>query len=255
MIDSHAHIYSSKFSKDRESVLQRAREAGVTQILMPNIDSSSIVAMFGVEDQHPDFCKSMMGLHPCSVKEDFEKELEIVEMWLSTDKRNFVAVGEMGLDLYWDKSFYPQQAEAFKIQVAWAKKYALPVVLHARDAMSETIALLEELKDEKLTGVLHCFTGSLEEAQQLIEMGFYLGIGGVATFKKGGLDKVLPHIPLEQLLLETDCPYLAPVPYRGKRNEPGYTRFVAEKVAEYQHLDIQEVIAQTTANTKQLFKL
>ena len=249
-IDSHTHIYSDSFKEDRAEVLEKAAEGGVTKLYMPNVDVASIDAMLEAELKFKQ-CVAMMGLHPCSVGKDFERQLYIMEDWLN--KRSFAAVGEIGLDLYWDKSWFEQQKEALRIQAGWAKEKGLPVVIHTRDAMPQTLELLEQLQDGELRGVLHCFTGTLEEAQKAIELGFYLGIGGVATFKNGGLDKVLPHISLDKLLLETDSPYLAPVPYRGKRNSPEYIPIVARRVAELMEKELEEVAAITTANTENLF--
>jgi TatD DNase family protein len=250
-VDTHAHIYSEKFESDRSLMLARTFEAEVSKILMPNIDSESIEGMLDLEQKYPQQCLSMMGLHPCSVNQDFEKELQILEGWLA--KRKFVAVGEMGIDLYWDKTFLEQQKEAFRIQAAWAKKYQLPLVIHAREAMKEVIGLLEELTDDSLVGVLHCFTGTLEEAKTLISMNFKLGIGGVVTYKNGGLAPILKEISLKHLLLETDSPYLAPVPHRGKRNETSYIPIIAQKIAEIKGIDIEEVARQTTTNAQELF--
>ncbi|WP_299460419.1 TatD family hydrolase [uncultured Microscilla sp.] len=250
-IDTHAHIYAQQFEKDQEDTLQRAFEQGVNKIYLPNIDHTSIDGMLEVEAKYPDNCFAMMGLHPCSVKQDFEKELYLVEDWLN--KRFFAAVGEIGTDLYWDKNFYEQQAEAFEIQVGWAKKHQRPIVIHCRESFQETIDLLKPLMDDKLTGVFHCFTGSVADAQQVIELGFYLGIGGVATFKNGGLDKVLPEVSLEHLVLETDCPYLAPVPHRGKRNESAYVPLIAQKLAEIKGITVEEVAQNTTKNAEKLF--
>lgn len=251
-VDTHAHVYSEEFKADRDEMLARTSAANIGKIYMPNVDHTSIDGMMEIEQRYPQQYISMIGLHPCSVKEDFEKELAIVEDWLS--KRKFAAVGEMGTDLYWDKTFWEQQKEAFKIQVSWAKKYDLPIVIHCRESMNETIELLEPLLDEKLTGVFHCFTGSLEQAQKIISMGFYLGLGGVTTFKNGGLDKVLPHLGLEKLVLETDSPYLAPVPNRGKRNEPSYIPIIAQRIADLKQISLQQVQAATTANALRLFK-
>lgn len=250
-IDTHAHIYAEKFDADRNEMLARTFAAGVGKVLMPNVDSESIDAMLALEQKYPQQCFAMMGLHPCSVNQDFEQELKIAEEWLG--KRKFVAIGEMGIDLYWDKSFIEQQKEAFRIQAAWAKKYRLPLVIHAREAMKEVIALLEELSDDTLFGVLHCFTGTLEEANQLINMNFSLGIGGVATYKNGGLEPVLRELSLEHFLLETDSPYLAPIPYRGKRNETSYIPIIAQKIAETRGVGIAEIASQTTANAEKLF--
>lgn len=253
MIDTHAHIYLEQFKEDLPEAMERLRNQGVERVLMPNIDSTSIDAMLEVEQQYPDTCVSMMGLHPCSVNADFQKELYLVEEWLG--KRDFLAVGEIGTDLYWDKTFYDHQVEAFNIQCELALKHDLPIVIHCRDSIDETIALTRPFSEKGLKGVFHCFTGDLEQAHQIIELGFKLGIGGVATFKNGGMDKVLPHVDIAYLVLETDSPYLSPVPHRGKRNEPAYVRLVAERLVALKGLSFQEVVRQTTANACELFKL
>jgi TatD DNase family protein len=219
---------------------------------MPNVDHESIDGMLEVESRNPG-CIAMMGLHPCSVNKDFQRELYTVEEWLS--RRKFIAVGEIGTDLYWDKTFWEQQKEAFTIQVNWAKKYGIPVVIHSRESIDETIALVESLQDGHLTGVFHCFTGSAEQAQKIAALGFYMGIGGVATFKKSGLDLVIPEIPLNRLVLETDSPYLAPVPHRGKRNESSYIPLIADKVAELKKITPESLAESTTANARKLFNL
>jgi len=219
---------------------------------MPNVDHQSIDGMLELESRFPNQCTAMMGLHPCSVKKDFERELYIVEDWLS--KRKFSAVGEIGTDLYWDKTFWDQQQEAFLIQVKWAKQYDLPIIIHCRESIDETIALVENQQDGKLTGIFHCFSGNAEQAARIIKLGFYLGIGGVATFKNGGLDKVLPEIDLAHLVLETDSPYLAPVPHRGKRNEPAYIPLVAKRISEIKNCSIEDIQKSTTQNALKLFK-
>lgn len=249
--DTHAHIYSSKFRNDLPEMLERTFEAKVEKIYMPNVDHTSIDGMLEIEEKYPKNCFSMMGLHPCSVKADFEKELYIVEDWLA--KRKFTAVGEMGLDLYWDKTFLEQQKEAFRIQANFAKKYQIPLVIHSRNAMPQTIALLEELKEDNLFGVLHCFTGTEEEAQKLIAMNFKLGIGGVVTFKNGGVAEVIENIDLQHLILETDSPYLAPKPYRGKRNETSYIPLIAQKVADVKAVSLEKVAQITSENAQKLF--
>jgi TatD DNase family protein len=250
-IDTHAHIYLKDFDEDRSEILRQCSDADIQHIYMPNIDHTSMDEMMEVEHRYPDQCFSMMGLHPCSVKKDFESELYKVEEWLS--KRTFAAVGEMGTDLYWDKTFWEQQQEAFKIQVSWAKKYRLPIVIHCRESINETIELLEPLLDGKLTGIFHCFSGNLEQANKIISMGFYLGIGGVVTFKKGGLDKILPDVDISKMVLETDSPYLAPTPHRGKRNSPLYIPQIAGRLAEVKNLSLQEVKLITTKNALTLF--
>lgn len=253
MIDTHAHIYLDAFDKDRAEVLDNAVKAGVTKIFMPNIDHTSIDAMLETEEKNKGFCYSMMGLHPCSVTKYFEKELYLVEEWLN--KRTFIAVGEIGTDLYWDKTFWEQQKECFRIQVQWAKERNLPIVIHCRESIDETITLVEEMNDDSLSGVFHCFTGNAEQAEKILALGnFYLGIGGVSTFKNGGLDKVLPNVDMKHLVLETDSPYLAPVPHRGKRNEPAYTALVASRIAEITEHDLDIVKEVTTANAQNLFK-
>jgi TatD DNase family protein len=251
-IDTHAHIYSEQFDHDRPDMLRRCEERRVKKIFMPNVDHASIDGMLELESRSNGVCIPMMGLHPCSVKKDFERELYVVEDWLS--KRKFAAVGEIGTDLYWDKTFWEQQVEAFNVQVKWAKKFGLPVVIHCRESMDETIALVEKLQDGNLTGVFHCFTGSSTQAEKILKLNFFVGIGGVVTFKKGGLDVVLPDIPMDKIVLETDSPYLAPVPHRGKRNEPSYLELIAEKIAALKNLSIAEVQQQTTKNAIELFQ-
>ena len=248
--DTHAHIYAEEFEEDIGDMLERCAQANVRKIYMPNIDHTSIDGMMELELKYPN-CISMMGLHPCSVKKDFEKELYQVETWLN--KRKFSAIGEMGTDLYWDKTFWSQQQEAFRIQVEWAKKFKSPIVIHCRESLHETIELLEPLLDGSLTGVFHCFSGTVEQAQKITAMGFYLGIGGVSTFKNGGLDKVLPEVDLSSIVLETDSPYLAPVPHRGKRNEPTYIPLIAKRVSQLKNISVEEVRDATTTNAEKLF--
>jgi TatD DNase family protein len=250
-IDTHAHIYAREFNDDREAMLARCSEAGVHEIYMPNVDSTTTDEMLSLEAAHPN-CFAMMGLHPCSVKKDFQKELYLVEEWLG--KRKFAAIGEIGTDLYWDKTFWEEQKEVFATQISWAKKYTLPVVIHCRESIDQTIELLGPLSDNHLTGIFHCFSGTIQQAEKITAMGFYLGIGGVATFKNGGLDKVLPHIGLEHLVMETDSPYLAPVPFRGKRNEPSYIPGIALRVAEIKGVTLEELREATTKNSKSIFK-
>jgi len=252
-IDTHAHIYHDDFVVDREDMLRRCEEQGVKKIFMPNVDHATIDAMLELEDRSKGTCVAMMGLHPCSVKKGFERELYIVEGWLS--KKKFLAVGEIGTDLYWDKTFFEQQKEAFTVQVNWAKKYNLPIVIHCRESIDETIELVEHLQDGNLKGVFHCFTGSLAQAKRIMSLGFYLGIGGVATFKNGGLDTLIPEVGLDHVVLETDSPYLAPVPHRGKRNEPSYIPLVAKKIADLTNKGIDEIQASTSINALKLFDL
>ena len=250
--DTHAHIYLEEFDADRADMLARAQQSGVEKIYLPNIDSTSIDRMLELEQKTKGTCFAMMGLHPCSVKKDFEKELYIVESWLS--KRSFVAIGEMGTDLYWDKTYWEQQQEAFRIQANWAKQYKIPIVIHSRESLDQTIKLVEELQDGKLTGVFHCFTGTVEQAERIAKLGFYLGLGGVATFKKGGLDDVIPEMDSTKIVLETDSPYLTPVPHRGKRNEPAYIPLIAAKVAQLKNISLEELQRITSENAAVLFK-
>jgi TatD DNase family protein len=250
-VDTHAHIYADEFDPDRSEMMQRAADKMIGKIFMPNIDHSSIDGMLDLEQKYPSTCCPMMGLHPCYVKKDFEKELYQVETWLN--KRTFSAIGEMGTDLYWDKTFWDQQVEAFTIQVGFAKKHDLPIVVHCRESIDQTIALVEKLQDGKLKGVFHCFTGSGEQAEKLIKLGFHLGIGGVATFKKSGMENVILNIPMDRIVVETDSPYLAPTPHRGKRNEPAFIPLIADRIAELKKCNLAEVQAATTQNALRLF--
>lgn len=252
MIETHAHIYDAQYADDRALMLDRAWQTGIEQIWMPNCDRETIPGMMQLAEQYPGRCLPMIGLHPCYVKENFESELRIIEDWLN--QYPFIAVGEIGMDLYWDKTFRAQQETAFLFQCELALKHHLWIDIHSRDAFQETVALIEKINSPALTGIFHCFTGTLEEAQQAVGLGFKLGIGGVVTFKNGGLDKVIPHIGLEHLVLETDSPYLAPVPYRGKRNESAYLDLVAQRVADLKEISKEKVIAATTANALSLLK-
>lgn len=250
-VDTHAHIYHEDFVKDYDDMLHRCEEQRIGKIFMPNVDHTSIDRMMELESRSPQTCYAMMGLHPCSVKKDFERELYTVETWLA--KRKFSAVGEIGTDLYWDKTFWEQQVEAFNVQVAWAKKYVLPIVIHCRESLNETIALVEKVQDGRLTGIFHCYGGTTAQAERITKLGFLLGIGGVATFKNGGLDAMLEAVSLDHMVLETDSPYLAPVPHRGKRNEPSYIPLVARKIADVKRISVEEVETKTTKNALALF--
>jgi TatD DNase family protein len=253
LIDTHSHIYSDEFSKDIYKVVDKSKEVGISKILLPNIDSKSIQAMHNLEKMFPDFCISMMGLHPTSVNNNYQQELDICKMWLKS--RNYCAIGEIGIDLYWDKTFAKEQQIAFKTQINWALEYNLPIVIHSRESFNEIFEVLEDYKNSELTGVFHSFSGNLEQANKAIDLGFHLGINGIVTFKNSGLDKVIAEIPLEKLLLETDAPYLAPTPNRGKRNESSFLIYTAQKIAEIYQIDIEK-IAETTSNTaKKLFNL
>jgi TatD DNase family protein len=251
LIDSHAHLYLDEYDADRKEMLLRAKDAGVGRFYLPNIDAESVTAMLELEARHPEECHAMMGVHPCSIKEDYKKELAAAEDWLS--KRSFAAVGEIGIDLYWDQTFIEEQKEAFNTQIGWAKELGLPIVIHSRNSMDLVIELLKKAHGERFRGIMHCFSGTLEQAQEIMELGFYMGIGGVLTYKNSGLAEVIKHVPLEYLVLETDAPYLSPVPYRGKRNESAYIRVIAEKLAETKNLNIEAIAAGTTTNVEKIF--
>jgi len=250
LIDTHAHVYLPEFDDDREAIIAAAAELGIKKILLPAIDNRTHEAMLQAENDYPG-CIAMMGLHPCSVTNDFQKELEVIEDWLT--KRSFIAVGEIGLDFYWDKTFTEQQYAAFRHQIELALRYNLPICIHSRNAIDECIGVVKEYPD--LRGVFHCFSGDLHQAEEILSTNFYLGIGGVVTFKNSGLDKVIEKIGLDRCILETDAPYLAPVPYRGKRNQPAYTSLVAEKLATLCGLTIEKVAELTTENAVKLFAL
>jgi len=254
MIDTHTHLYSEQFDEDRDAMIQRALNEGVKRFFLPNIDSNSIKGMKDLVAKYPNNCYPMMGLHPCSVGKNVAEDLALIEKELASNK--YIAVGEIGIDLYWDKSFQQEQEMAFKKQIEWAKKLELPIVIHCREAFDEILTILDEVNDEQLSGVFHCFTGSLEQANHILNYGgFKLGIGGVVTFKNSGLDKVVEQLNLKDLVLETDAPYLAPVPFRGKRNESAYVSRVAEKLAEIFQLPLAKIAQQTTANALEIFKI
>jgi TatD DNase family protein len=249
--DTHTHLYSEAFDEDRDEMMQRALDAGVERFFIPAIDSTYTQSMLDLESNYPQNVFLMMGLHPTHVKESFKEELAHVEEWLS--KRKFYAVGEIGIDLYWDKTFLLQQQEAFVYQIRLAKKHQLPIVIHCREAFDEIFEILEQEKGGGLYGIFHCFTGTLEQAHQAISYGMKLGIGGVATFKNGKIDQFLDQVDLEHIVLETDSPYLAPVPYRGKRNESAYIVEVLEKLSLIYGKSIEEIAEITTENSKNIF--
>lgn len=253
LIDTHCHLYSKEFAGEWEALMARAEAAGVQRFYMPAIDSSTHEEMLAVERQFPGKCLAMMGLHPCSVKADYESELSAVEDWLG--RRSFAAVGEIGLDFYWDRTFESQQVTAFHRQIGWALDYKLPVVIHSREAMQECIEGIRKYQNGSLKGIFHCFSGTYESARAIIDLGFYLGIGGVLTYKKSGLAEVLAQLPLESLVLETDAPYLPPVPYRGKRNESSYLPLVAARLAEVKGVSLLDLARITTANAQKVFSV
>lgn len=254
-IDTHTHLFASEFDNDIDIVIKNALDNGISKMLLPNIDSTTTTKMLQLCDRHPNNCYPMIGLHPCSVKKDnLEKEISHVEQMLSQNK--FIAVGEIGLDLYWDKSTLDLQKIAFESQIELAKKYQLPIVIHVRDSFDEAIEIVERLNDYNLSGVFHCFTGNLEEAQRIINLkNFYLGIGGVVTFKNGGINKIINQVSLDRIILETDSPYLSPTPFRGTRNESKYLLNIAHKMAELYNIDIEDIAKKTTKNAIDLFHL
>lgn len=253
LTDTHTHLYLDAFDNDRETVVEKAIKSNVEFMFIPNIDSSTIDSMHDLCKLFPKNCFPMMGLHPGSVKENYSEELKIAEKWLENE--NYCAIGEIGIDLYWDKTFFKEQEIVFREQLNWAKKFNLPVVIHCRDSFNEIISVLNDTDCSQLTGAFHCFTGTLEQAKIVMDFGFSLGIGGVVTFKNSGLDEVVKKIPIEKILLETDSPYLTPAPFRGKRNESSYISLIAEKIAEIKNLPIQKIAEITTKNAIDFFSL
>jgi len=252
LVDTHTHLYVEHFDDDRDEVIKKAIEEGVSELYLPAIDSESHQSMVDLAEAYPENCFAMMGVHPTSINDNWEKELEIAEEWLN--KRDFVAIGEIGIDLYWDKTHFKEQQIAFKRQIGWAKERNLPVIIHCRDSFDEIFEILEEEKDEKLRGIFHCFTGTKEQAEKAISYNMKLGIGGVATFKNGKIDKFLREIDLKHIVLETDAPYLAPVPFRGKRNESLYLKLVADKLSDIYEMSVEKIAEITTANADEVFK-
>ncbi|PQJ75315.1 TatD family hydrolase [Polaribacter gangjinensis] len=249
--DTHTHLYSEQFDDDRKAMMQRAKNAGVSRFFIPAIDSSYSKSMFQLEKDFPDDVFLMMGLHPTHVQENYLEELAHVKKWI--DERHFYAIGEIGIDLYWDKSFLKQQQEAFKTQIQWAKEKKWPIVIHCRDAFDEIFEVLESEKSDDLFGIFHCFTGTKQQAEKAISYNMKLGIGGVVTFKNGKIDQFLNEIELKHIVLETDAPYLAPIPYRGKRNESAYITEVVDKLATIYQLSFDEIAKITTQNSKDIF--
>jgi TatD DNase family protein len=268
LIDTHAHLYASEFDDDRNDMLQRAYEVGVKKVLLPNIDSSSIPGMYNLVEKYPEQCFAMMGLHPCYVNENYEEELGLIKKALLDAKCPFYAIGEIGLDFYWDTTYKEEQIKALRLQIEWAKTYHLPIVLHCRDSFDETYAIVSELNDKNLRGVFHCFSGGLTDAKKVVALGgFYMGLGGVATYKKTDeLSEAIEQIPLNYFVLETDAPYLSPEPYRTanrkdkkrkhkNRNESAYVYAVAQKVADIKKISLNEVANVTSENAQKLFQL
>lgn len=251
-IDTHSHLFSEEFNNDRALVIERAKDAGVKCIVLPNIDSSSIQALMQTANEFPDYCFPTMGLHPTSVKENMEQEIKIVEHTLANHK--FYAIGEIGIDLYWDKTYLEQQKIAFRHQLQLAKKHNLPVIIHSRNSFDEIFEIVDQEIDSSLKGVFHSFSGDLNQLKHIQEYkSFYIGLGGVVTYKNGGVDKLIPHMDLSKVLLETDSPYLTPVPHRGKRNESAYIQYVATKIADLLGLQGDDIANTTTLNAIELF--
>ena len=251
-IDTHTHLFSEQFDDDIDEVIQRSLNEGITKMYLPNINSDTIDSMMKLSARYPENCFPLMGLHPCDVKEDYQREIDLVKEWHA--KHKFYAVGEIGIDLFWDKTFVEQQKDAFRQQIQLAKKIQLPIVIHVRDSFDEVFEIVNDENDDSLFGIFHCFTGDINQANQILRYGgFKLGLGGVLTFKNSGLDKTISQIDMEHLVLETDSPYLAPVPHRGKRNESVYLKLVAQKLAEIKNLPLSEVAKITTENANQVF--
>jgi TatD DNase family protein len=252
-IDTHSHLYVKDFDRDRDEVIKESLNHSVRRILLPNINLESLQSLLDVCRDYPKICYPMIGLHPCDVKDDYKEVLQEIFDSFSQDK--FIAVGETGIDQYWDKTYINEQKDSFRIQIQFALNHNLPVIIHKRQSYSETIEVLNEFKGENLRGIFHCYSGSVEHANEIIERGFLLGIGGTITYKSSNLDMVLPHIPLEYIVLETDAPYLTPVPYRGTRNKSAYIPLIAQRLAEVKKTTIDEVARQTTKNAIELFSL
>jgi len=253
LTDTHTHLYYETDAEKQALLFQRCFENNINRLFLPNVDISSIAKIDALVAQYPENCFAMAGLHPCDVKEDYAEVLKVI--YDSMADRKIYAIGEIGIDMHWDKTTLEIQQIAFREQIKWAKAMKLPIVIHCREAFDEVFEVLEAEKGDDLRGIMHCFTGNLEQAERTIGLGFYLGIGGVVTYKKAGLDEVLSHIPLEHLVLETDSPYLAPVPYRGKPNESSYLVHIAQKVADIYHISIEEVAEVTTANSIKIFNV
>jgi len=252
-IDTHAHLYLNQFESDVEEVVRAARNNRVSKVILPNIDQASTHNLLDLKSNFPDYFEIMMGVHPCSVNIDYQTELRAAEAQFL--RQDFVSVGEIGLDYYWETKYKVEQIKAFRTQINWAKDLKLPIAAHCREAFEDILNIIDEEQDGRLRGVLHCFTGNLDQAKQLIDNGFLLGVGGVITYKNSGLDKTITAIDLNHLILETDAPYLSPAPYRGKRNESAYLVYIAEKLAQVKDCTLEEVASRTTANAKALFNL
>ena len=255
LIDTHTHLYLPEFDTDRDAVMERAIDNGISKILLPNIDVSTISPMMDMCDRYPEYCFPMMGLHPGSVSPSHQNELEKIKTTFNTTTTPFIAVGEVGIDLYWDQTYIKEQTDVFRTQVQWSLDMDLPLVIHSRDSFDQIYCVLQEFKGASLKGVFHSFTGNLDQAKKVLEIGFYIGINGIITFKNSGLAELVGHIGLDHVLLETDAPYLTPAPHRGKRNESSYLVHIAHKIAELTRSSQDQAIRQTTQNAMDLFKL
>lgn len=251
LTDTHTHLYYETDPEKLSDLMQRSLDNKVCRLFLPNVDSESIPLVFGLSERYPNHCFPMLGLHPCDVKANYKEELDSISKEIA--QRKVYAIGEIGIDLYWDKSTLSIQQEAFRIQIDWAKNLGLSIVIHCREAFDEIFEILNELKDDKLRGIFHCFSGTLKQAHQVIGLGFYLGIGGVLTYKNSGLDKVIQDVSLEHLVLETDSPYLTPVPFRGKPNESSYLVYIAQKLADLKQVSLHEIAEVTTQNSRMVF--
>ncbi len=253
IIDTHSHLYAEEFNEDRNAVIQRAKKAGVEKIVLPNIDEKTLQGMLDMEEKYPNYCYPAIGLHPEGVNENYKQVLKFVKREL--ERRKYIAVGEIGIDLYWDKTYKNEQIKAFSQQVEWALEYNLPIIIHTRESFEEVMSVLELFREKGLRGVFHSFTGTIEQALQIIDFqGFKIGINGIVTFKNSGLDKTVEQIPIEHIIIETDSPYLTPTPYRGKRNESSYVALVRDKLSDIYQLSKQQVDTITTQSAKTLFQ-
>lgn len=251
LTDTHTHLYYETDTAKRDGLVQRCRQNSINRLFLPNVDAASVPKVYALTEAYPDMCFPMLGLHPCDVKAGWEQEIQEIKSFQNQHK--IYAIGEIGIDLYWDKTTLDIQIQAFKTQIAWAKSLKLPIVIHCRDAFDQVFEVLQQEQADDLRGIFHCFTGTVEQAEQVIDLGFYLGIGGVVTYKNSGLDKVVAQVELKHIVLETDSPYLTPVPYRGKPNESSYLIYVAQKVADLHQTDLETVAAITTENSKKVF--
>ena len=257
LVDTHTHLFSDQFDEDRTKIIEQAIEQGVSKLFLPNVSVASLDKMLQLHKQFPNNCFPMAGLHPCDVKKNYIQHLDHIREWIENNKEQTFGIGETGLDYYWDTSFVPEQKQSLQVHAKWAKELNLPIVLHTRDSFGDNLAIMQEEQNGDLCGVFHCFTGTWEEAQQIIDLGFYIGLGGVVTFKNSGkaLRKAVETIPLQHIVLETDSPYLAPHPNRGKRNDSSMLPLIAQTIANVKNISFDEVAEQTTKNAEQLFQL